>query len=269
MPAIMKDRFPETEDERKAVKDTAEKSQIKISSVQSALDALDAAAFGIEATAEELAEKKYKEFVGSYEIGLSASLNDELGSELDNLLRAREINYTRKTPIFAKVLRLRSQKAAVSRSLASHDALAMREAARIGLKPKKLLKRLLDGRLSINKLAADFKSWYAENHPELAEKRSDKRNVTITKDTVKILAKLRGKHHRRIVRYHRDRRSNVLLTIDITDPAKPVTVHLKAAPATSSDAGEQAGVRRPPRPKVSRPVVRSSSPQPARKRNRW
>jgi|GEM_PF-4968392 len=238
MPVEVQQRFPETNSERDAIKYTAARSDIEVVSVQAALGKLGAEARNAAKTASELKKHKYKELERTYEIGLAAINNKKLSEEIDKMLRAAEIRFTRDSSIFAKIQRLHSKETMSSRALASHDALALREAARRGWSPEKLGRRLQDGKYTVNKLAATFKMWFSEAHPELAETRGEQRRVVVTKDSVKVAAKLKESHRRRLVRYHRDRRAEVLLTINISDPSNPFTVALTAAKASHSEKEE-------------------------------
>lgn len=230
-----KNRFPVFAVELEAMKFAAAKAKAEIGSIRGALGDLELHSRKVMEAAEGMNERKYKEIGKIYKIGLAVACDEKLRAELDKMLAEAKIKFTRDTSVFSKVQRLRPAGKAVSRALTSHDALAMREAARRGLSPRRFAKGLLNGGFTINKLAASFREWFNEEYPNHAAQHDQQRKIVITADNVKISAYLKPRHRRRLVRYNSNGRSAVLVTVDVTDPVRPFTVGVSAAKSSTSD----------------------------------
>lgn len=233
MSAGNKIRFPVLDTEREAMKFAAAKSHAAVASIRGALGELELRSREVEEAAKGAKEQKYKEIGKIYKIGLAVVCDKKLQDELDHMLSEAKIKFSSGTSVFSKVQRLQPSGRAVSRALTSHDALAMREAARLGLNPKRLVNGLLEGEMTINKLAASFRNWFNEQYPDYATKNGEQRKIVLTANNVKILAVIDPRHHRRLVRYNRSRRPAILVTVDVTDPTRPFTVEVSAAKSTT------------------------------------
>lgn len=230
-----RNRFPVFDSELEAMKFAAARAKAEIGSIRGALGDLELRSRKVVEAAEGMNERKYKEIGKIYEIGLAVACDEKLRAELDKMLAEAKIKFTRDTSVFSKVQRLRPTGKAVSRALTSHDALAMREAARRGLSPRCFTKGLLNGGFTINKLAASFREWFNEEYPDHAARYDQERKIVIGADSVKISASLKPRHHRRLVRYNRHGRSAILVTVDVTDPVRPFTVEVSAEKSSTSD----------------------------------